>query len=127
MSDGLKRYIVCGGRHYDDWNFLCTNLNVLLDTDWNFVLVHGAAPGADTLAGEWGDAADVVVEPHPADWDKYGKKAGMIRNKEMLDTGVDGVVAFPGGVGTAGMVNIARRAHVPVWDLRGANRKFSER
>jgi len=119
MDEGLKRYIVCGGRHYNDWHFLMSKLNTLFQQDWNFVLVHGAAPGADTLASQWGEWVQVIVEPHPADWDKYGKAAGMIRNQEMLDSGVDGVVAFPGGVGTAGMVRIARKAGVPVWDLRG--------
>ncbi len=126
MTD-LKRYIVCGGRDYSDRDFMYQKLNVLLEHDWNFVLVHGACRGADILAAEWGVAAGVIVEPHPADWKQYGKGAGMKRNKEMLDTGVDGIVAFPGGVGTAGMVNIARRASVPIWDLRDKNRRFSER
>ena len=118
-GDGLKRYIVCGGRHYADSIFMDNHLQVLLRTDWNFVLVHGDAKGADRLAGSWGNHYGVIVEPHPADWDTHGRKAGMLRNREMLDTGIDGVVAFPGGVGTAGMVRIALAAGVPVWDLRG--------
>ena len=126
MTD-LKRFIICGGRDYADREFVYFKLNILLRYDWNFVLVHGACRGADMLAAEWGEITQVVVEPHPANWDELGRAAGMIRNKEMLDTGVDGIVAFPGGVGTAGMVNMARRAGVPIWDLRGDNRKFSER
>ena len=126
MSE-VRRFIICGGRDYSDRDFVYQMLNVLLEYDWNFVLVHGACHGADMLAKEWGDITRVVVEPHPAKWKELGKPAGMIRNKEMLDTGVDGIVAFPGGPGTAGMVNMARRVGVPVWDLRGENRKFSER
>jgi len=111
MTD-LKRYIVCGGRDYSDRSFVYLNLNKMLEYDWNFVLVHGACRGADMLAAGWGEAAGVILEPHPANWNELGKAAGMIRNREMLETGVDGVVAFPGSVGTAGMVNMARRAHV---------------
>ncbi len=115
----LKRFIVCGGRDYSDREFLKNKLDILLKYDWNFVLVHGAARGADTLAAEWAEHdAWVVVEPHPANWGTHGRSAGPIRNQEMLDTGVDGVVAFPGGRGTAHMVNIALQAGVPVWDLR---------
>lgn len=43
------------------------------------------------------------------------KAAGHIRNKQMLDTGIDVVIAFPGGRGTANMVKIAKEANVQVW------------
>ncbi len=117
---GLKRFIVCGGRDYSDKVFLKRSLDELLKIDWNFVLVHGDARGADTLAAEWANNdAWVLVEAHPADWNKHGRKAGPIRNQEMLDSGIDGVIAFAGGYGTADMVNRALQTGVPVWDLRG--------
>lgn len=115
----LKRYIVCGGRDFSDWQFMMEKLDSLLRIDWNFVLVHGDARGADRMAGDWGNWRSVIVEPHPANWDLYRKKAGPIRNQEMLDTGIDGVVAFKGGYGTADMVRRATEAGIPVWDLRG--------
>lgn len=117
--DQLKRYLVCGGRDFDDWEFMRTKLKVLLQTDWMFILVHGDARGADTMAKRWGEAVEIIVEDYPADWETYGKKAGPIRNQEMLDSGIDGVVAFTGGRGTADMVDRATAAGVPVWDLRG--------
>jgi len=115
----LKRYLVCGGRDFTDWQFMREKLKVLLKTDWMFILVHGDCRGADRLAAGWAKACELIVEAHPADWDTYGKKAGSIRNQEMLDSGIDGVVAFTGGVGTADMVDRARAAGVLVWDLRG--------
>lgn len=117
--DQLKRFIVCGGRDYNDKEFLRSKLLILLETDWMFILVHGACRGADVMAAEWGEDVKVIVEPHPADWKKYGNLAGMIRNQEMLDAGADGVIAFAGGVGTAGMIKLAIASGVPVWDLRG--------
>jgi hypothetical protein len=117
MSE-LKRYIVCGGRDFNDWEFMQSKLEVLLKIDWNFVLVHGDCRGADRLAASWGDHRAVIVEPHPADWDLYGKAAGGIRNQEMLEGKIDGVIAFKGNSGTADMVKRAILHDVPVWDLR---------
>lgn len=117
-NEELKRYLVCGGRDYHNRKFLNTKLKILLETDWMFILVHGDARGADTLAKEWGKAVEVIVEPYPADWAMYGKAAGTIRNQEMLDSRIDGVIAFKGGTGTADMVARAIKAGVPVWDLR---------
>ena len=78
-------------------------------------LVHGAAHGADTLAGEWAKIRGVPVEVYPAEWTTFGRAAGPIRNKRMLVQGKpDSVVAFPGGLGTAGMVRLATQAGVPV-------------
>lgn len=43
----------------------------------------GEAPGVDTLGKLWAKLVDVPVKSFPADWSKYGKAAGMIRNEEM--------------------------------------------
>ncbi len=54
------------------------------------------------------------VERYPADWEQYGKAAGHIRNQQMLDSGVDIAVEFPGGRGTADMRARLNKAGVPV-------------
>ena len=77
-------------------------------------IVAGAAPGADTLAAEWARENGVPVEEHPAKWDEHGRAAGAIRNIEMLNSGCDGVIAFPGGPGTKHMMTIAQTIGVPV-------------
>jgi hypothetical protein len=73
------------------------------------------AKGADTLAGEWAKARGITVLACPADWKKWGKMAGPIRNKEMLTYTPDGVVALPGGKGTEDMVMQAVAAGLPFW------------
>ena len=52
-----------------------------------------------------------------ADWEKHGKAAGPKRNKRMLEWKPDLVVAFPGGKGTANMVQQARQAGVEVIEV----------
>jgi hypothetical protein len=78
------------------------------------VIIHGAAPSADAWAGYIAGTLGFHVEVHPADWARYGKAAGPIRNQEMLDGGADLVIAFPGGRGTQDMMNRAESADVPV-------------
>ena len=78
-------------------------------------LIHGGARGADDLAGQWAEVNGVPQDVYWADWERYGKPAGIIRNRKMLEVGCpDLVVAFPGGRGTQDMVRRATEAGVPV-------------
>lgn len=81
-------------------------------------LILGRAKGVDEFAEDWAVVHWVNYSVYPADWDKYGKGAGAIRNKQMLDEGKpDIVIAFPGGPGTANMVKQARAAKVAVLEI----------
>lgn len=112
------RVLVCGGRDFDDFNFVWHMLESFhLSNDGPIsVLIHGAARGADTAAARWGQSEPSVrVVAYPADWKKHGKAAGPIRNKQMLDEGKpDLVIAFPGGKGTEDMVRRAKAIGVRV-------------
>lgn len=112
------RILVCGGRDFDDERRV---KRVLGDLQYKLefkpiTIIHGAARGADNMAARWAYDNKVNVEAYPADWNKHGKPAGIIRNKQMLDTGIDLVIAFPGGRGTAHMKRIAAYAGVEVRD-----------
>jgi len=48
-------------------------------------IIHGAARGADRMAGEIATELGLRVVACPADWARYGKAAGLIRNRQMLD------------------------------------------
>lgn len=109
--------LVCGGRDLDvsDYVHVARVLDELHAAITIGRLVHGCARGADTLAGRWARTRRITVQAFPADWDRHGKAAGMIRNRAMLALGrPDIVVAFPGGRGTANMVALAVAARVPV-------------
>lgn len=80
------------------------------------VVIHGAAPRVDTWAGEWAEARGLSVLRFPADWNRYGRRAGPLRNAQMLAEGLPHIVlAFPGGNGTANMVAQAKRKGIPVY------------
>lgn len=107
------RVLVCGGRSYGKRLTMYAELDKLLaDIE---VLIHGAAPGADTVADQWAESRGVPRQPFPAKWKELGKRAGPVRNAQMLADGKpDVVIAFPGGDGTDDMVKKARAAGVRV-------------
>ncbi len=108
------RVIVCGGRDYADTAFF-DDMMFRLHLEHGFtVVVHGAAPGADTLAKLWAEKNSIIQEPHPANWKTYGNGAGPIRNREMAKLGARLCIAFPGGRGTDNMVRTANSFQIPV-------------
>lgn len=82
-------------------------------------LVHGMARGLDTLAGRVALMLGFEVLEFPAQWDKYHRAAGPIRNQQMLDEGTpDFAIAFHQDLsrskGTADMVRRCKKDGVPV-------------
>jgi YspA, cpYpsA-related SLOG family len=110
------RVIVCGGRVYNDREAVFRALSRADAKRPISVVIHGACPtGADWLAAMWAVEAKVHAEPYPADW-SVGRKAGPLRNQRMIDVGKpDGVIAFPGGSGTADMIRRAEAARITIW------------
>lgn len=82
----------------------------------------GGAKGIDWSAECWAIDRERPHTVMPAAWKLHGKKAGPMRNAEMLaflvkctEAATRAVLAFPGGAGTNHMVSIALEASVPVW------------
>lgn len=112
------RVIVCGGRDFTDCALMRETLD-RVDRERGRIetVVHGNASGADQLARLWAGSNKRREWPFPAEWSKYGKSAGPRRNKQMLGSGADLVIAFPGGRGTRNMVKQARAAGLEVMEV----------
>lgn len=91
------RVLVTGSRDWTDHDLV---RDALVQARWDaadlpMVVVHGACPsGADAIAAWWCrqfDHLDITQEPHPADWDQYGKR---VRNAEMVALGAELCLAF---------------------------------
>lgn len=114
------RVIVCGGRGFDDADFLEAKLDEM-HAEYAFRdLMQGGAFGADRLAKIWAMTRhpEIVLWQINAEWSKFGLGAGFIRNKRMMDWKPDMVVAFPGGKGTQNMVELAHAAGVEVVEVK---------
>lgn len=87
MSNEI-RIIVAGGRDFDDYDLLSKTLTDYLDKlePWELdrvLFMSGGARGADRLGEKFAESCSFPFRRFPADWDKHGKSAGYIRNREM--------------------------------------------
>ena len=117
QTTGL-RVLVCGGRDYQNSDIAYQALD-WIKLHWGIAtIIYGGASGADELGVGWAEHRCVSAELYRADWNAHGKAAGPIRNQRMIDEGRPNfVVAFPGGRGTADMINRARKARIRVMEI----------
>ena len=112
------KLIVAGGRDFNDYELLS---KVIMDlalkeyADKAVSIVSGMAKGADSLGYMFAVENNVRKYIFPADWNKYGKRAGMLRNKEMGNF-ADALVAFWDGQsrGTHQMIQFMGELGKPV-------------
>lgn len=109
--------LVCGSRDWQDEAAIADRLAELPDC----TILHGCARGVDRIAAEIGDLYGHAVHGFPAGWDKYGKRAGFLRNVQMLDEGPDLVIAFQAhkSRGTQHTIDEARKRGIPVEVIEG--------
>lgn len=112
------RVLIFGGRDFVGDERATRWLDYIL-ADWGdgeLTVITGMARGADTFGKEWGIEHHHTIDRYPADWNKHGKAAGHIRNQQMLDSGVELAIQFPGGRGTADMRRRLDKAGVKVFE-----------
>jgi len=92
-QDVGRKALICGDRNWTEGEPIRAYLCKL--QDWGFsIIIEGEAPGADILAREEAEQMGFTVMKFPAHWEKYGRAAGPIRNREMLDQQPALVIAF---------------------------------
>ena len=114
----IYKTIIAGGRDFMDYNLLKEKVNKILQekkVTHKIVIISGCARGADTLGLRYATENAFDVEEYPANWDKYGKKAGYMRNVEMAEN-ADALIAFWDGKskGTKHMIDIATERNLPI-------------
>jgi hypothetical protein len=117
------KVLVCGGRDYADRSAVYLALDKLHATRQVSMVIQGGAGGADRMAREWAEERRIHFAEVPALWKlpdgRTDRAAGPARNRAMLFLHPDGVVAFPGGKGTADMVAAAVAYGLKVWHPYG--------
>lgn len=87
------RVLITGSRNWGDWNTIAEELSNL--PAGSNTLISGACPtGADRMAEQVAEILGWQIERHPADWKTHGKRAGFLRNAEMVASGADLCLAF---------------------------------
>ena len=102
------KVIIAGSRGFSDFQLLYAKCEEILANVDGVEIVSGTARGADKLGEHYAGLKGHSVRQFPSDWDKHGKAAGYIRNKEMADY-ADCLIAFWDGEsrGTKHMIDLA--------------------
>lgn len=121
--------LVCGSRNFYDYNLLKSELDKYIDKILNYqnnnlifdknniTILHGGCSGADSLANKYAKINNYKIIKIKAEWDKYGKAAGPIRNKKMLELNPNIVIAFSSEsqltTGTKNTIDQAKLLNIP--------------
>lgn len=129
------KILCCGSRYWSDLEMVAKLLTTFPS---GTTIIHGAQKGADWMSGEIAKQLGYITREYPADWDKFGKGAGPIRNQHMLDfehkvnDPIRLCLAFHDddnlGVGTADMVRRCTANSIPVRVVRSTewHKKFGQ-
>ena len=115
MAGKKEKIGIVGSRSFDDYELLKS----VLDEYPPFTVVSGGAEGTDTLVERYADEKGYGKLIFPALWKKYGKKAGPIRNKQIVNES-DQIIAFWDGTskGAQNIIGYAQRKGVPARIIR---------
>lgn len=115
------RILITGSRDWqDEIEIMSAIADIAIPPD-GWTLVSGACPtGADAIGEAFAEGLGLTVERHPADWAQHGKRAGFVRNAEMVNLGADVCLAFirNGSKGASMTADIAERAGIPTRRFR---------
>lgn len=109
------RVIIAGGRDFNDFERMVDFCDYYLQNKTSIEIVSGKAKGADSLGEQYAKLRGYPIVEYPADWNKLGKAAGPIRNKEMAKY-ADALLAFWDGrsKGTKNMLQLAYKHNLDV-------------
>lgn len=88
-----KSVAIIGSRDFKDYEKLKITIPFIIPIKDIEKIVSGGARGADKLAELFAKENKIPIEIYKAEWENYGKSAGMIRNKEIINN-CDMVIAF---------------------------------
>lgn len=112
------KIIIAGSRGFNNYDFMKDKVDKLISAIRNekdIIIISGTANGADKMGEKYAIREGFNLIQKPADWDKYGKRAGYLRNQEMADI-ADACVIFWDGVspGSKHMYDICKKSNVAV-------------
>jgi hypothetical protein len=100
---------IIGSRTFNDYDLLCEKLNRINSINKITLIVSGGANGADKLGEKYANENNILTKIFLPDWEKFGKKAGYLRNINIINE-AECIIAFWDGVskGTEHSINLAK-------------------
>lgn len=87
MDKNNIKLAIVGSRTFNDYPTLLYVVNsIKRDNGYTYTeIVSGGAKGADSLAERYAEQNKITKKIFPADWNRYGKRAGFMRNVDIID------------------------------------------
>lgn len=113
-----KRIVISGSRNYNNYEEAKRYIDICINrikSEYNLIFVSGVCRGADLLGERYAEENGYSIERYPAEWEKFGKKAGPLRNRKMAQIG-DYFICFWDGksAGTKSMIDFATALKKPI-------------
>ena len=112
------RIVIGGCRYYEDYRGFCDFVERCIENEEKaeIVILSGHCAGVDLMAERYAIERGLALEIVPANWAKYGRAAGPVRNKQMVEK-ADVVIAFWDGrsKGTASLLQCAKKLEKRVY------------
>lgn len=80
-------------------------------------VVSGACRGIDISGQNWADFQNIPVKKFKPDWNKLGKSAGPIRNKEMAEYSDALLLIHNGSSGSLSMKSEMLKLNKPIYEV----------
>lgn len=112
----MKRIIIGGYRNFNDYEVFKNFVDSCIGDENEITVLSGYCKGADLMAEQYAKEKGLSLELYPAEWEKYGKAAGPIRNKQMVEK-ADMVIAFvcERAKGTKNLISQAKKLNKKVF------------
>ena len=113
-----KRIVVAGCRDYDNYHeaeeYIDSCINGM-KSECEFLFISGGCHGADALGERYAREHGYKIKRYPAEWEKYGRAAGPMRNRKMAEI-ADFIICFWDGKsrGTKTMIDFATEKGKPL-------------
>ncbi len=114
----VKRIVISGSRNYLNYYEAKEYIDYVtkdLMKKYNLIFISGTCKGADALGERYAKENNYKIEYYPAQWEKYGKKAGPIRNRQMAEV-ADYIICFWDGksLDTKSMIKYSKEINKPL-------------
>lgn len=94
--------------------------NAAKDCGWNITeVVNGLAHGVDELGGQWAKKNKIKIKEFPANWEKFGRKAGFLRNEQMANYAEALILIWDGeSKGSKMMLDLAKKKGLKIFEKK---------
>ena len=117
MEKPIVRIGIVGSRSITSSEYVFSVLDFYLSRlleENEVVIVSGGAVGVDSLGAQWAELRKLKTEIYLPDWQTHGKKAGFLRNQQIIDNSDYLIAITTGSNGTADSIKRAVKKNIPI-------------